>query len=81
MRPCITWQGRATGMTSQNIVITNPSRRGMRQRCWARAAWRKKLYAFQQRNVLQQLQTRLDQRYYLAILQVYNDSQIRQHSP
>ncbi|AYA08368.1 capsular biosynthesis protein [Rahnella aquatilis] len=50
-------------------------------RCWARAAWRKKRYAFQQRNVLQQLQTRLDQRYYLAILQVYNDSQIRHHSP
>lgn len=50
-------------------------------RCWTRAAWRKKLYAFRQRNVLQQLQTDLDQRYYLAILQVYNDSQIRNHSP
>jgi capsular polysaccharide export protein len=50
-------------------------------RCWTRAAWRKKLYAFRQRNVLQQLQTDLDQRYFLAILQVYNDSQIRNHSP
>jgi len=50
-------------------------------RCWTRAAWRKKLYAFRQRNILQQLQTDLDQRYYLAILQVYNDSQIRNHSP
>jgi capsular polysaccharide export protein len=27
------------------------------------------------------LQTELDQRYFLAILQVYNDSQIRNHSP
>lgn len=50
-------------------------------RCWIRAAWRKKLYAFEQRNVLGQLQTELNQRYYLAILQVYNDSQIRSHSP
>ena len=50
-------------------------------RCWTRAAWRKKVYAFRQRNVLQQLQTDLDQRYFLAILQVYNDSQIRNHSP
>lgn len=50
-------------------------------RCWTRAAWRKKLYAFRQRHVLQQLQTSLDQRYYLTILQVYNDSQIRNHSP
>jgi len=54
---------------------------GYEARCWLRAAWRKKLYAFQQRNILQQLQTDLDQRYYLAILQVYNDSQIRNHSP
>ncbi|CAI2533909.1 Capsule polysaccharide biosynthesis protein [Serratia proteamaculans] len=50
-------------------------------RCWPCAAWRKKLYAFRLRNVLQQLQTELGQRYYLAILQVYNDSQIRNHSP
>ncbi|RJT46759.1 capsule biosynthesis protein [Rahnella woolbedingensis] len=50
-------------------------------RCWTRAAWRKKVYAFRQRNVLQLLRTELDQRYYLAILQVYNDSQIRNHSP
>lgn len=49
--------------------------------CWIRAAWRKKLYALQQRKVLARLQTELDQRYYLAILQVYNDSQIRNHSP
>lgn len=50
-------------------------------RCWARAAWRKQWYRFLQRNVLPELQTTLDQRYHLAILQVYNDSQIRNHSP
>jgi len=50
-------------------------------RCWMRAAWRKKVYAYRQRNILPLLKTSLDQRYYLAILQVYNDSQIRNHSP
>lgn len=50
-------------------------------RCWIRAAWRKQWYRFLQRKVLPQLQTELDQRYHLAILQVYNDSQIRNHSP
>lgn len=49
--------------------------------CWVRAWWRKQWYGFKQRNVLETLQTTLDQRYYLAILQVYNDSQIRNHSP
>ncbi|MEG3132034.1 capsular biosynthesis protein [Rouxiella sp. T17] len=50
-------------------------------RCWVRAAWRKKVYAIRQRKVLPLLKSSLDQRYYLAILQVYNDSQIRNHSP
>lgn len=50
-------------------------------RCWARAAVRKQGYRFLQRKVLPQLQGELDQRYHLAILQVYNDSQIRNHSP
>lgn len=50
-------------------------------KCWVRAWWRKELYSFKQRNVLDKLKTELDQRYYLAILQVYNDSQIRNHSP
>ncbi|NIF21181.1 capsule biosynthesis protein [Candidatus Pantoea multigeneris] len=50
-------------------------------KCWVRAWWRKELYGFKQRNVLDKLKTELDQRYYLAILQVYNDSQIRNHSP
>ncbi|MGB7800497.1 capsule biosynthesis protein [Buttiauxella sp.] len=49
-------------------------------RCWFRAGWRKKWYAWKQRGVLNTLQTSLDKRYYLAVLQVYNDSQILNHS-
>lgn len=50
-------------------------------RCWFRAYWRKPVYAFLQRKILPRLQTELSQRYYLAVLQVYNDSQIKHHSP
>lgn len=50
-------------------------------RCWIRAWRRKHWYAFSERHVLSRLQNQLDNRFYLAILQVYNDSQIRQHSP
>lgn len=50
-------------------------------RCWLRAGWRKQWYRVQQRGIVQQLSGNLSQRYYLAILQVYNDSQIRHHSP
>lgn len=50
-------------------------------RCWIRAWRRKHWYAFRERHVLPRLQNQLDNRFYLAILQVYNDSQIRQHSP
>lgn len=50
-------------------------------RCWTRAWWRKQWYGLKQRHILDKLQTALDGRYYLAILQVYNDSQIRHHSP
>lgn len=50
-------------------------------RCWIRAWRRKHWYAFSERHMLPRLQNQLDNRYYLAILQVYNDSQIRQHSP
>ena len=50
-------------------------------RCWIRAAARKQWYRFLQRKVLSQLQGELDQRYHLVVLQVYNDSQIRNHSP
>ncbi|HBA9527049.1 TPA: capsular biosynthesis protein, partial [Escherichia coli] len=49
-------------------------------RCWVRAYWRKQLYKVTQRKVLPRLMNELDQRYYLAVLQVYNDSQIRNHS-
>ncbi|WP_017348459.1 capsule biosynthesis protein [Pantoea sp. A4] len=50
-------------------------------RCWVRAYWRKEWYGIKQRKVLPRLTGELDQKYYLAILQVYNDSQIRHHSP
>lgn len=50
-------------------------------RCWIRAAWRKQWYAFLQRDILPKIKSDWDQKYYLAILQVYNDSQIRNHSP
>lgn len=50
-------------------------------KCWARAGWRRAWYGYRQRNVLNMLKTTLSQRYCLAILQVYNDSQIRNHSP
>lgn len=49
--------------------------------CWLRAGWRKQLYWFKQRNVLPELASTLSKKYYLAILQVYNDSQIKNHSP
>jgi len=50
-------------------------------KCWIRAGWRKQWYRYKERHVLKQLETKLDRRYFLAILQVYNDSQIRNHSP
>lgn len=50
-------------------------------KCWIRAGWRKLWYRFKERHVMRLLETKLDQRYFLAILQVYNDSQIRNHSP
>lgn len=49
-------------------------------RCWIRAWWRKQWYGWKQRHIMEILKTTLNQRYYLAILQVYNDSQIRNHS-
>ncbi|HGH3372020.1 TPA: capsule biosynthesis protein [Kluyvera cryocrescens] len=50
-------------------------------KCWIRAGWRKQWYRYKERHVMGRLQTTLDQQYFLAILQVYNDSQIRNHSP
>lgn len=49
-------------------------------RCWIRAWYRKKWYALLQYNRLNYLTNNLDNHYFLAILQVYNDSQIRNHS-
>ncbi|HBI2854067.1 TPA: capsular biosynthesis protein [Escherichia coli] len=48
--------------------------------CWLRAYWRKGLYFIKEFNVLSKLKGELNQRYYLIVLQVYNDSQIRNHS-
>ncbi|WP_313083598.1 capsular biosynthesis protein [Atlantibacter sp.] len=50
-------------------------------RCWIRAGRRKLWYRWQQRNMLSHITGELDNQYYLAILQVYNDSQIHFHSP
>lgn len=50
-------------------------------KCWIRAGWRKQWYRYKERHVMTLLKTTLDKRYFLAILQVYNDSQIRNHSP
>ena len=50
-------------------------------KCWIRAGWRKQWYRYKERHVMELLKTKLDKRYFLAILQVYNDSQIRHHSP
>ncbi|WP_024553375.1 capsule biosynthesis protein [Franconibacter helveticus 513] len=49
-------------------------------RCWWRAGWRKQWYRLLERKVLDKLRNELSQHYYLAILQVYNDSQISHHS-
>ena len=47
---------------------------------WIRAVWRKHLYAWHQRGVLQMLTTLWRRRYYLAPLQVFNDAQVFEHS-
>lgn len=49
--------------------------------CWLRSLWRKPIYRVIQHKVGRELQRERSQRYYLAILQVYNDSQIKNHSP
>lgn len=50
-------------------------------RCWVRAGRRKLWYRWKQRHMLSHITETLDNAYYLAILQVYNDSQIIHHSP
>lgn len=49
-------------------------------RCWWRAGWRKQWYRLLESKILKRLGNELSQHYYLAILQVYNDSQVSQHS-
>lgn len=49
--------------------------------CWIRSGWRKVIYSLKQRKILAKLQQELDKNYFLAILQVYNDSQVTSHSP
>lgn len=49
-------------------------------KCWIRAGLRKIWYRYKERHIIDILGTELDQRYFLSILQVYNDSQIRNHS-
>ncbi|MDQ4429039.1 capsular biosynthesis protein [Yokenella regensburgei] len=49
--------------------------------CQARAGWRRLWLGLRQRRIPDKLRTTLNKRYYLAILQVYNDSQVCHHSP
>ncbi len=48
--------------------------------CWARAAVRKLWYGCTQRGIRRALATGYRGRYFLAILQVFNDSQLQRHS-
>lgn len=47
---------------------------------WIRSFWRKWIFAYQQRNMLQMLINQLHKKYYLVALQVHNDAQVHQHS-
>ncbi|MGL5007906.1 MAG: capsule biosynthesis protein [Plesiomonas sp.] len=49
-------------------------------RCWVRAGFRKYWYQYKQRKMLGHLLEQHDNNYYLAVLQVYNDSQVKTHS-
>lgn len=48
---------------------------------WIRSCWRKHFYRLKQQCILNEIRKEKHGRYYLAILQVYNDSQIHHHSP
>ncbi|XXN62589.1 capsule biosynthesis protein [Enterobacter ludwigii] len=50
-------------------------------KCWIRSCWRKVAYRLKQQSALNKIKKEMSGRYYLAILQVYNDSQIFHHSP
>ena len=47
---------------------------------WIRSFWRKWIFAYQQRNVLQTLINQTHKKYFLVALQVHNDAQIHYHS-
>jgi capsular polysaccharide export protein len=47
---------------------------------WIRSFWRKWLFAYQQKGVLQTLIKNYHKKYYLVALQVHSDSQIHHHS-
>ncbi|MGL6000599.1 MAG: capsule biosynthesis protein [Plesiomonas sp.] len=49
-------------------------------RCWIRAGFRKYWYKYKQQKMLGYLLEQYDNQYYLAVLQVYNDSQVKTHS-
>lgn len=48
---------------------------------WIRSFWRKYYYRLKQQGVLNKIKKEMSGSYYLAILQVHNDSQIYHHSP
>lgn len=74
----VSWQQQAQFPEYRHHKVFSPWYEG---KCWIRAGWRKQWYRYKERHVMDLLRTTLDKRYFLAILQVYNDSQIRNHSP
>ena len=74
----VSWYHRAQFPLYRHHKVFSPWYEG---KCWIRAGWRKQWYRYKERHVMDLLKTKLDKRYFLAILQVYNDSQIRNHSP
>lgn len=54
---------------------------GSETKCWIRSCWRKLLYRLKQQSISKKIKKEMSGKYYLAILQVYNDSQIHHHSP
>lgn len=74
----VSWQHQAQFPEYRHHKVFSPWYEG---KCWIRAGWRKQWYRYKERHVMDLLRTSLDKRYFLAILQVYNDSQIRNHSP